>query len=189
MNPFSTVKEVHAPHGGELASTLTHVDYQLDGALAELIDNSIDADAKDVLIRIQRRGQYPVSILVIDDGDGIKKQDFKTAMTWAQRRKYDTDDTGMFGVGMKSSSLALCEVLTVVSKARGSTVNGCRWTRENIDKEVLLELKATECDQWFQSVRTSVNGHNWLSGTMIYWENVDEFEVARASKESPAKFL
>lgn len=188
-NPFSTVKEVRAPHGGELASTLTHVDYQLDGALAELIDNSIDADAKDVLIRIQRSGQYPISILVIDDGDGIKKQDFKTAMTWAQRRKYDTDDTGMFGVGMKSSSLALCEVLTVVSKARGSTVNGCRWTRENIDKEVLLELKATECDQWFQSVTTSVNGHNGLSGTMIYWENVDEFEVARASKEPPAKFL
>jgi hypothetical protein len=188
-NPITTAKEVHAPHGGELASTLTHVDYQLDGALAELIDNSIDANAKDVLIRIQRSGDYPISILVIDDGDGIKKADFKAAMTWAQRRKYDADDTGMFGVGMKSSSLALCEVLTVVSKAKGSSANGCRWTRKNIDKEVLLDLNTAECDSWFRSVTSSVSGNKGISGTLISWESVDEFEVARASRESPARFL
>ena len=188
-SPLSTVKEVHAPHGGELASTLTHVDYQLDGALAELIDNSVDAKAKDVLIRILRVGQYPASILVIDNGSGIKKQDFKSAMTFAQRRKYEEEDTGMFGVGMKSSSLALCEVLTVVSKAKESSANGCRWTRENIDKEVLHNLDPYECESWFMNLMNSTKTINGPSGTIICWEKVDEFEVARASKESPAKFL
>lgn len=188
-NPITTATEVHAPHGGELASTLTHVDYQLDGALAELIDNSLDANASDVTLRIQRNDDYPQSILVIDNGNGIKKQDFKTAMTWAQRREYSEEDTGMFGVGMKSSSLALCEVLTVVSKSNTSSANGCRWTRENINKEILHELNSAECDKWFNSVTTSVSGHHGKSGTLIVWETVDEFEVARASKEAPAKFL
>jgi hypothetical protein len=161
----------------------------MDGALAELIDNSIDAKSADVLIRIQRRNEYPSSILVIDNGQGIQKQEFKAAMTWAQRREYDEEDTGMFGVGMKSSSLALCGVLTVVSRAKGSTANGCRWTRENIDKEILLNLDTKECEAWFKHITSSVNTHNQVAGTVIHWENVDEFEIARASKESPSKFL
>ena len=51
-NALSEAKTIHVPHSGDLATTLTHVDYQLDGAIAELIDNSLDAESSNILIRI-----------------------------------------------------------------------------------------------------------------------------------------
>lgn len=180
---------IHAPHSGELATTLTHVDYQLAGAVAELIDNSIDAKATNIIIRIVRTSGYPNRLLVIDNGNGIAEDDFNSAMTWAERREYDSQDTGMFGVGMKSASLALCNSLTVISKATNDQTSGRRWTRESTSREELFEIRQLDCELFLKEISSTVPSNLLISGTTVCWDEIDEFDVAQASRTPAGPFL
>ena len=188
-NALSEAKTIHVPHSGDLATTLTHVDYQLDGAIAELIDNSLDAESSNILIRIIRSGGYPKQLLVIDNGNGITKQNFNSAMTWAERRQYGDQDTGMFGVGMKSSSLALCNTLTVVSKAIGNEANGRRWTREGASEEKLIEIRQQDCKKLITDISKTVPWGSFSKGTVVIWDEVDEFAIALAAGDEPGPLL
>lgn len=48
----------------------------LSNAIKELVENSMDAGAKSIEIRLKQYGSE--SIEVIDDGPGIEEQDFQT---------------------------------------------------------------------------------------------------------------
>src|ERR1700674_3235908 len=61
-------------------------DYPLEASIADLVDNSIDAKARKVLIRFVRTGERLVSLCVADDGRGIRDADATDAMTFAKRR-------------------------------------------------------------------------------------------------------
>ena len=52
--------------------------HTLEAALAELVDNSIDAQAKHVLIRFVRDGPRLIRLLVVDDGIGIERRNEST---------------------------------------------------------------------------------------------------------------
>src|SRR5687767_3651438 len=47
-------------------------DYPIEASIADLVDNSIDAKARNVLIRFVRDGRKLLSLCVADDGWGIK---------------------------------------------------------------------------------------------------------------------
>src|SRR5688572_3589916 len=49
--------------------------YSLEAAVADLVDNSIDANASRVLIRFMRTEGELLSLVVIDDGDGMSDKD------------------------------------------------------------------------------------------------------------------
>lgn len=73
-------------------------------ALADLVDNSLDAGAAHVLIRFVQDGTRIVSMMLIDDGLGMDAATIDAAMTYGRRRDYGAADLGHFGVGMKAAS-------------------------------------------------------------------------------------
>jgi signal transduction histidine kinase len=103
------------PHDPKLAEIVTRVDYEMPAAIAELVDNSIDAHATNILIRLIRTEVGLRDLLVVDDGDGIADEHFDEAMRFARQRKYGDADTGMYGIGMKSSSLRFLLSLDLMS--------------------------------------------------------------------------
>src|SRR5580765_6431110 len=88
-------------------------DYPLEASIADLVDNSIDAHAKNVLIRFVKQKSRLRSLCVADDGIGMDTKGIRRAMQFAARRPYTPTDLGMFGVGLKTASLSQANVLTV----------------------------------------------------------------------------
>ena len=154
-------------------------DYPLEASVADLVDNSIDANAKNVLIRFVKNGRRLVSLCIADDGDGMDEKEIKRAMQFAARRPYGAKDLGMFGVGLKTASLSQADILTVVSRAKGSSAVGRQWTKEGIKKH-----------DWSLNILNSSSAaglleHKWgivgsiSVGTVIRWDHVSDFDRLR----------
>lgn len=151
-------------------------DYPLEASIADLVDNSIDAEARNVLIRFMRKGRRLVSLCVADDGCGMAATEISRAMQFAGRRTYGRKDLGMFGVGLKTASLSQAERLIVVSRARGNGPVGRQWTKSGIKKHdwQLDVLKPRSAARILE--------HDWGSlgairrGTVVLWDRVYDFD-------------
>ena len=81
------------------------LNYALEAAVADLVDNSLDAGASNVLVRFIRRGPRLVSLCIVDDGLGMDGDQLHDAMALGKRRDYGPNDLGHFGLGLKAASL------------------------------------------------------------------------------------
>ena len=148
--------------------------HTLEAALAELVDNSIDAGAKHVLIRFVRDGGRLVRLLVIDDGAGMTDERIDVAMTVGGARGYDDGEIGRFGLGLKAASFSQARSVTVVSAAAGQTAVGRRW---QIDQgQAGLPLR----DRRPRRLRRASLTHDWgfpasATGTLVRWDDVKGF--------------
>jgi RNA polymerase sigma factor (sigma-70 family) len=90
--------------------------HSLSSAIADLIDNSLDAGASDISIRFLVEDSHVMGLHIRDDGAGMTAAQLKRAFGLAVKRKYQDDALGHFGMGMKSSSMSQAKVLTVYSR-------------------------------------------------------------------------
>jgi hypothetical protein len=147
--------------------------HSLATALADLVDNSIDAHATYVLIRSVRQGGRLKSLYVVDNGDGIPTDSIDQAMTIGKQREYVRSDLGHFGIGMKAASFSQAESLTVLSRAAGSSPVGRRWLL-NDDRRGFL------CDMVPEAFAQAELDRAWNipdagHGTIIRWDDVRAF--------------
>lgn len=172
-------RTVRRPAAPDIVDAFTAVDYSMEAALNDLVDNCIDAGARRVLIRFLRTDNDLVSLLVADDGSGMDDFQIDLAMTFGERRNYGTSDLGMFGLGLKSASLSQADVLTVLSRSRGKHPVGRQWTTSLAKANWQLGLLG-------RAVVANELGRTWPAhfdlsshGTIVRWDNVRDF--ARAS--------
>lgn len=128
--------------------------YRTEQAIAELVDNSIDAripgkiEHIDVRINFERK-----TITISDDGIGMELKELQDALTIAKDTKLNRKKLGQFGIGMKSSCSTLGKSFTIVTSK----------------KESYIEYTA------------SYDEDKWLSDKSLNWSN---FEVEEKTKES-----
>jgi hypothetical protein len=92
-------------------------------ALAELIDNSIQAAATqiDVVFGFDA-GTKPTQIAVIDDGYGMEPTMVRASLVWgAGTRAENRAGFGKYGYGLPSASVSQCHRVTVYSKTESGT--------------------------------------------------------------------
>jgi len=125
--------EIHLPPSApDLLESMRAIGYSFEAALADLIDNSIAAGARNVNIRFSANNAPYIA--VIDDGAGMSPQDLTDAMRHGSRNpgiRRDALDLGRFGLGLKTASLSQCRTLTVVS-LRDGVVSARRWDLDYI---------------------------------------------------------
>jgi hypothetical protein len=109
------------PNAGRLVESLRHLGYGNYEAIADIVDNSIDADAQNVSIRIQTKSnQFQISIA--DNGRGMSKKILDEAMRLGSLTERDTNsDLGKFGMGLVTASLSIAKKLHVISRGE----DGC----------------------------------------------------------------
>lgn len=170
-----TKTETVVPDPGRLIFALRQIGYSLEQALSDLIDNSISADARNVLIRFIWADDRLLSVAVVDDGAGMEDSELQNAMRFGSKERIDQASLGKFGLGLKLASFSHAQQLTVVSVRDGS-VAGRRWTlrgiRRNWDCEIFDESYAS---QLVTSPWTPID----LSkhGTLVLWDEVDKLPV------------
>ena len=109
-----TMKVTKHHIGAEIISILTRGMYpDPKDALREYVQNGVDANAKNIEIKI--RGS---SIIVVDDGHGMNEEIMKDAIRVGISDKNPNADVGFRGIGIYSA-FHLCDELCIYSKAKG----------------------------------------------------------------------
>ncbi|WP_055588000.1 ATP-binding protein [Streptacidiphilus griseoplanus] len=147
--------------------------YDFEVAVADLVDNSVDAGAKDVVIHFLRDGDQLVSLLVVDDGWGMDEAGLDVAMTVGGRRDYGTRALGMFGTGLKSASLSQADSVTVISRTRRSRPAGRRWVMERARSDHRCDIVDADYAQGLLD-RYYDRPITW-QGTVVRWDGVKDF--------------
>lgn len=153
------------------------LNHAFETAVADLVDNSIDAKASRVLVRFVRDGDRLVSLYVVDDGVGMDDETIDRAMTVGGQRSYGEADLGHFGIGLKAASLGQADSLTVLSRTVQQEAVGRRWL---IDRAT----KGFECDVVDSTFAAATVDRTWdfvsvATGTVVRWDGIKAFPSSR----------
>ncbi|MCD9153324.1 ATP-binding protein [Aeromicrobium duanguangcaii] len=153
-------------------------------AVADLVDNSIDAGATNILIRFRMEGARPVGLQVIDNASGMDSKSIDDAMTYAKKREYQGRDLGHFGIGLKAASLSQANTLIVWSKRYGSPPVGRRLRKETIDTgPVVEEFSSSDAAERLAGSKVDFVMD---TGTIVEWESVQTFLTSSNDEEQRA---
>ena len=98
-------EEVLPPNYGKLDVALRSIGYSFEVAVADVVDNSIDAKANAVVVRLLTRNDKYLDLAIWDDGCGMDEKTLKEAMRFGADVSQDLDRLGKFGLGLKLASL------------------------------------------------------------------------------------
>ncbi|KTA85083.1 ATP-binding protein [Aeromonas salmonicida] len=173
----------HPPHAASLLESMRSIGYTLDSALADLIDNSISAYAKE--IHIEFRPIDNPYIAIIDDGKGMSHEVLQNAMRHGSKNPLldrADDDMGRYGLGLKTASISQCRRMTVISK-QDADINAFCWDLDIVIEKgawVMLQLDVLDCQALphFSQLKSK------KSGTMVLWQELDKLLVGEANPEN-----
>jgi hypothetical protein len=119
------------PRASAMIESLRGLGYSAATALADIIDNSISAKAKNVEICFfwNSEDKEKSYISIVDDGQGMDDGELERAMRLGDKSPLvdrEPDDLGRFGLGLKTASFSLCRSLTVASKKK-NCISCLRW--------------------------------------------------------------
>ncbi len=157
------------PKPTAMIESLRGIGYSPSTAIADIIDNSITAKAKNISIVFSME-----TITILDDGLGMTDSELESAMWLGTKNpldERDASDLGRFGLGLKTASFSQCRRLTVASKKNG-VINCLRW-----DLDILAQLND---GVWRLLEGPDDNSIDILklldpldNGTLVIWELLD----------------
>ena len=158
-----------APKASSMVETFRAIGYSLETAVADIIDNSISADAKNIWIdRFWHGGQSVITIK--DDGHGMTSSETIQAMRPGSQNPNEErseKDLGRFGLGLKTASFSQCRKVTVFSKRKDNTPAYWTWDLDYVAQKDTWDLLKWMPDG-FSSVLDDVE-----SGTIVIWNDMD----------------
>ena len=177
------------PNPAFLVQAMRHIGYTLDTALADIIDNSIAADASRISVQYRWNNGEPW-IAILDDGNGMSQGKLMEAMRFGGQSSPDglrsANDLGRFGLGLKTASLSQCRLLTVISK-QSTNISACAWDVDFLANAKSEKWNALIPDQDILNgdhiVSSLLAGLNKFdSGTVVIWQNIDAFNANEKRK-------
>lgn len=162
------------PQADTLMGSMRSMGYSFETALADVVDNSISANATTIRILFPTNHMEKLAVGILDDGVGMSDNDLYEAMRYGSTSSEivrDINDLGRFGLGLKSASLSQCRILTVVSVYEGK-VSAYRWDFNYIQKKkqwYVLSLSIEECKNlpYFDLLESQG------VGTLVVWSDFD----------------
>lgn len=170
------------PSAGRVINSLRDAGYDFNTAVADIVDNSISANATSILITAtmgSRSGQIDVTIA--DNGCGMSPDEVLNAMKYGSDERVDSHSLGKFGLGLKTASTSQCRKVSLVSRKNGSdepfklvldidhALRTNRWE--------YLEGPATAVE--LQALKRVADDH---AGTVVRWEKCDRILSRKYSK-------
>lgn len=159
------------PSAASLTASLRDLGYSLETAVADLIDNSISADATDIQILCDMSRSTPV-LVIADNGRGMAEAEVIAAMRHGAtdpRKERSPKDLGRFGLGLKTASFSQCRRLTVVSTVKGKRA-GAEWSLARIEEDDDWFIFVLEPDEIAEQPFFETLCH---TGTLVIWRDLD----------------
>jgi hypothetical protein len=158
--------------------------YRLETAIADLIDNSITANASNIQITFfwDEKGYHWIAIR--DNGDGFSDMDeFLEALKFASEVERASDDLGAFGYGLKTASLSIGKRLTVM------TCNGEETNTLVLDVESQKKHPYSNQDTCFQEEERIIEQYGLApdSGTLVLISCIDSLSTGYSQELTRAE--
>lgn len=155
--------------------------YKLGEAVADIVDNSIDAQAKRVLVRFVYTPRDVARVVIADTGSGMSPSTLKSAMRFGAKVNHPETHLGKYGMGLKTASFSQCRCLSVITR-HGKTVSARRWTERDINR-------GWACARLDGGASARLLVESWgplrhiEHGTLVIWDDLDRLEPRSDSVE------
>jgi Histidine kinase-, DNA gyrase B-, and HSP90-like ATPase len=161
--------QICSPNPAATIESLTGVGYTLKTAIADLIDNSITAQARNIWIDFFWAGKDSY-ISVLDDGHGMNESELFEAMRPGGKNPNDErhgSDLGRFSLGLKTASWSQARKVSVFSKSAESAEAKLCWDLNYVCKH----------NEWRVTTPSDlpINLSNFKklnAGTLVLWETL-----------------
>lgn len=162
------------PSARRLTNSLRDIGYDFPSAVADIIDNSVSAQATLIVVEIRFAGEDSF-VLIADDGIGMCETTLNEALRFGTRRSYAGDDLGRYGLGLKTASLSQCRRVTVATRTAPY--------RSRVRMRTLDLDHVEEHDRWEVLAGPPSHRMPWVDevlhhvsrgpGTVVVWDNLD----------------
>lgn len=190
MIDYSQYKKAKAePEASSMIETFRAIGYSVESAIADIIDNSITAGAKNIYVDYEWKGEA-TTISVIDDGSGMTNDELINAMRPGSKNPLDireAKDLGRFGLGLKTASFSQCKKFSVISKTKSGETSWWCWDLDyvnNVAKTWTL-VNYYPNESFLEKIKQS------SKGTAVIWWDIDRLtkETQTDNTESMDKFM
>lgn len=158
------------PSAAALVESLRGLGYSPETAIADLIDNSIAAEAATIELAIEWNDGHP-EVALFDNGNGMNRATLAEALRLGGMGPSSTraaSDLGRFGLGLKTASLSQCRQLTIISRLASKT------------SALVLDVDEIAKHGWFATVPAPIPQHPFVTrlqklehGTLVLWNRMD----------------
>jgi hypothetical protein len=174
------------PNAEFLIKSIAEQGYSLETSLADLIDNSISANADKIEVLI-KTNEEPFVLFLSDNGDGMNEAALVRNLQFPSSSIDDireAGDMGRFGLGMKTASFAQTRCFTVISREKGTREYHARtwdvaYLRKNGWKIIInsKESVAELLSQYRQISNECLNAFSdYIPNTIIVWKGLYKYE-------------
>lgn len=160
------------PDPVRMVEGLRDTGYQFNTAVADVIDNSIAAEATFVDIELKMDFRGHVLLSIFDDGIGMDKDGLINAMKYGSKPRPSPASLGKFGLGLKTASTAFCRKLSVITRNNAAaTLLSATWDLDHVKDKKKWELIIDDpTPQQVEAFEKIIGKHR---GTLVIWEKVD----------------
>jgi hypothetical protein len=158
------------PEASSMIETFRAIGYSIEAAVADIIDNSISAAAKNIWINFEWQGSE-TWLSVKDDGNGMNNEELIQAMRPGSKNPLDdrsTKDLGRFGLGLKTASFSQSRKLSVISKKENYKSIYWTWDLDFVKQTGNWDLIKYLPEGNFENEINTVK-----SGTIVIWNDID----------------
>ena len=167
MNKF----QENQPNAAILLESLRSSGYDNYSAIADLIDNSFDANADEVKINISGSDEKNKIITIADNGDGMDRDTLDEALRLGSSTNRSEDSLGKFGMGLITASISMGKKLVVVTKYSGKFLTGIH-DLELVEKEKKFVKEVRESTDLERNAFINKLGYV-KSGTLVAIQKID----------------
>jgi len=173
------------PSAKRMVRSLRDMGYEFAAAVADLIDNSIEAKANTVRVSVEWEGASSY-VLIADNGEGMRPEQLAEALRFGSERDYEDTDLGKFGLGLKTASLSQCLRLTVATRwnpHRADVLAYC-WDVGHIETTNRWEVLSVKAADLPVQARLHLKE---TPGTVVIWEHLDRLIEYKNPDGEPAR--
>jgi len=175
------------PMHGKALQAFRNNDFTPNAAIAEVIDNSIQAESKNIKIYIKfetpqgKQKPIPHTIAFGDDGIGMEPEILQTCLVLGEStRTNDRDGIGRFGVGMTNGAISLCNRIQVYSRPKQGNWNYVQLNLKELDSESSPYITFVEQKSKLPDEFKNLVGDN---GTLVIWDDIDRIPTSFSTGE------
>lgn len=154
------------PNPKKTMESFRYLTYSNETALADIVDNSLDADSDIVWVDIAED-----RIIIADIGCGMDEDTLAEAIKIGSDTEKDGSKLGKFGMGLVMASISIARKLTVYSKTLDTEFHGVCLDLDKIAENNIWKAEHVEPSEEFRKdfLKSEL-------GTIVVLENIDHYK-------------
>lgn len=162
---------INEPDAKRLIFGLRDTGYNVKTATADIIDNSIAAEADQIRVDIVLRSDGRKVVYFGDNGKGMDAAGVRRAMRYGAPERENIESLGKFGLGLKTASSSVCIKYTLISRnSENQELAKLAWDLDHVAQQEQWEMLQEPVTTLERETFEEMCG---ATGTLVIWEKCD----------------